>query len=159
MTNIPEKPPEPAACSIFSLGPLTCTSMLRLEEKAAFLIETHHIRRFYLVDSYCQNGYGTVLEHLAKKAELELVGVTCYSGVPAEWHEQKSRELVPPCHRVENIDTGTKVVRAKYLRRIKAMIDRSDFCICNLSGNPLAPNIQTYAAKKNRVLLDIGQEG
>lgn len=147
------------ACSVFSLCCTAYEPLVRFEREISALVEKDHVRRFYVVAEYCVSGYVQLLEQLAKSVDIEIVGVISYTGISREWLEKQYPDYIPPFHRMENIDTGTKDPRLKTLRKIKTMLDRSDYCICDLSENPLAPNIKSYIQQLGRVtLIDFGEE-
>jgi len=60
------------------------------------------------------------------------------------------------CDNVENIDTKAKNLRSQNIRVIKALIDRSDFCVCNLDKTIFAEKIRKYVSQKPKAtLLDL----
>ncbi len=158
MTKKQKSISKPLACCLFSMRPITCESLLRFEKAATSLVEEQGVRRFYVISEYCDTGYLRILERLSKSAEIELVAVTHYTDPNPEWLEERTKDLVPPFHRVENIDTGTRLLRYRILRRIKAMLDLSDYCFVNSSEYPLEKSILVHIKKRlDLTVLDLGE--
>ena len=65
--------------------------------------------------------------------------------------------LCPPCHAVGYVN---RVDSRDDFNVIADMIERMDFCVCNLSATPYGEKIKQYAAQTGRtVLLDINTMG
>lgn len=160
MTTNQETRPKTMACSVFSPPYITYDSLLWFERVTTDLVESGQVRRFYIVAEYWLSPYMQLLEQLSKSAEIEIIGVTGYTDVDPAWLEAQYREFIPPFHRIENIDTGAKDQRIKNLRKFKRMIDRADFCICDLSKDTstVAQNIRSYVRKRGGItMLDFGE--
>ena len=66
--------------------------------------------------------------------------------------------LCPPCHAVGYVSSIDSENSADDFEVIADIIERADFCICNLSATPYAEKIREYAAQTKRaVLLDISR--
>lgn len=153
-----EQIPSPI-CGIFALGAAAEGSLASFEKAVSFLVDTYHVYHFYIAFEYCFSPYMNVLQKLAKMYKLHFTAITRYEPMPNEQWISLSAQFCPPCHSVKNIDTQVKRIEAKKSRTIKAIIDQSDFCICNLSGHPIEENLRRYIAKaKTAVSLDISKK-
>lgn len=65
--------------------------------------------------------------------------------------------LCPPCHAMGCVSYADSKSIIGSFGVIADLMERMDFCICDLSAMPHAERIRTYAAHTNRtVLLDMG---
>lgn len=87
---------------------------------------------------YCQSGYMKVL-NMAAGAEGGR-WVTAAAGCQEATEALKAKlafQFCPPCQEVELIFAPAQRPRARDLTVAKALMQRCDFCICDLSGHPL----------------------
>ena len=157
-----QEPAPPVQCGIFALGPLTYESLSAFEQAVRFLWDRYHVRQFNIAAEYCRSGYINVLRRIVSPGagwDVQLVAITHCPEMPEEAWKETVSSLIPPCDAVENVDTQARRPRAQWLRTAKAIIERSDFCICNLSDQPLADSIGRHASKvQGAKLLDLGKK-
>lgn len=158
-----EEQPETDVCGIFGLGKETEESIEVFRQALEYLIKKCHVTRFLILWEYCSGPYMRVLKEMSyKDRTIRLVAVTHFSR-PEDMSEERKREirfsLCPPCHDTENIDTRADRRRSQVLRASKALIDRADYCICSLAGNPLEENLRKYIEKRRKpVILDLSEK-
>ena len=150
----------PASCGVFALGPPDYQNLSRFEGAVRFVCGRYGIRRFYVAAEYCQSGYMKVL-NMAAGAEGGR-WVTAAAGCQEATEALKAKlafQFCPPCQEVELIFAPAQRPRARDLTVAKALMQRCDFCICDLSGHPLGAGLRQQAAKKEgAALLDIGKK-
>ena len=146
-------------CSIFSLDEVTYKSLSAFQQAVSYLIENYDAVQFNILSEYCSTGYMLILENLTRSYySIKLVAVTHHPKIPGmalEEQRRTAREFCPPCHAMEYIEANTEQSHAQMSEATKELIDRSDFCICHLAGNP---SLQEYMAKIKWIkVLDLGK--
>lgn len=149
---------EPITCSIFMLGQATYKSMLEFKQAVLFLIRHYHVNQFYVEEICCSSPYMNMLKEAVIGSGSKIIGITHYPDMPQGVWQQTVAQLCPPCDEVENMDPHTRSIRAKKLRTAKAMLERSDFCICRLQDHPLEKSIRGYMKRLHGLkTLDISR--
>ena len=146
-------------CSIFSLGKITSESIISFEQRITFLASEYLVQNFFITLESCY------LEYLDKLRLLQNVynketKITLITHFPEEtdWANAISVENFPPCSNIENIDTKAKDIRTQNIRVIKMLIERSDFCICNLDETIFYGRIRKYVRQSKKAkILDLGR--
>lgn len=151
----------PVVCSIFAMGTATCETLSSFEQAALFLIKTYYVTQFHVASEYCYSEYMSVLNRISQSyphRNIQITAITHYPEITTDDWRNISSRFIPPCHSVKNINTHAKRIRAKVLRTTKAMIEQSDFCICNLFQDSLAENIKKHLSKvKGTKVFDISK--
>ena len=147
-------------CSIFSLDEVTYKSLSAFEQAVSYLIENYDAVQFNILSEYCSTGYMLILENLPRNYySIKLVAITHSPKMQSTTKEEQRRtaqDFCPPGHAMENIETSTEESHAQAPEATMALIDRSDFCICHLTGNP---SLQEYMEKTKRTkVLDLGKD-
>lgn len=146
-------------CSIFSLDEVTYKSLSAFEQAVSYLIENYDAVQFNVLSEYCSTGYMLILENLTRSYySIKLVAITHSPKMQSTTKEEPRRtaqDFCPPCHAMENIEVHTKDSLDQVSEATKILINRSDFCICHLTGNP---SLQEYMVKIKRTkVLDLGR--
>ncbi len=132
--------PAPMSCGVFNLGPATPEGLKRFEDIVLFLLDRYPIRRFEISSEYCYSQYARVLVEIAEEWPNEPIQLVAIA--------HRDEALVPCCHAVEHIDLQLKRASSWPLRKAKAIIDRTDFCICMAQGVFLTESIKNYLQQK-----------
>ncbi len=147
----------PLVCSIFSLGKPTYESISAFEQTIAFLAEDYLVQNFFITLESCYPEYCEKLKKLQTIYNID-TKITVITHYPEEINQTSSSffDVFLFCDNVENIDTKAKNLRSQNIRVIKALIDRSDFCVCNLDKTIFAEKIRKYVSQKPKAtLLDL----
>jgi len=151
----------PLTCSIFSMGPATYKSVILFKREISLLLDKFHVRQFYIASEYIDSEYMYELQRYSKTfrySDMEIVVTTHYPKMTiAEWKNIET-QISPVCHRIKNIEIQGKNTRSQIWQATKAMIEQSDFCICNLSISSRSKSITKYAQKAKKTVLDISKE-
>lgn len=147
-------------CSVLALGAPTREAVSALSRHLAFLAPRYSFGRVDVLSECCGSAYigemkrmglqrggrYVAITHLPRRAEL----------APEEWRAVAAR-YCPPCWTAENIDTHTLEPRVQLRTAIDALIDRSDFCICDLGASAWSEEIRHRVERSGRAkLLNIG---
>ena len=100
-----------------------------------------------------------VLQELKKQNNnIKITIVTCYESNVWDEAVDIRKRLASTYDDVFNFDPLTKVRRAKTLRSLKVMIDKSDYFLCNLeSSSSLSKSINRYLCRPHQIkVLDLG---
>lgn len=127
----------PPCCGVFALGPPDYENLSLFEGAVQFVAARYGIRRFYVAAEYCHSGYMKVLKMAAQS--LGGCHVTAAAGCQEVTPALEARlafQFCPPCQEVELILAPAKRPRARDLTVAKALMQRCDFCICDLYGTP-----------------------
>ena len=152
------------ACGLFALGESTYESLTRFKLIMDFLISTYNVGDVYVEHKYAHSGFLFALLHasapilsLHKTHTTALVGGEPLSEDGDDLNAIKA-SLCPPCHAVGYVSHADSGNCNSDFDVIADMIERTDFCICNLNATPHAEKIRKYAAKTKRtVLLDMSR--
>lgn len=141
-------------CSIFSLGTVTHESVVSFAKAVELLADVYFVRDFFITLDSCYPEYLERLKEFQNKynEKVKITLITHYSA-EANLTNSKFFGVFPPCNNVENIDTKAKYLRTQNIRVIKTLIDRSDFCICNLDGTIFAERIKKFVRKAKKVIM------
>ena len=154
--------PENRTCGLFALGEATYDSLTCFKRIMEFLISDYNANSIYVEGSYAHSGFlfalvdNSVSFMSRNKAHVTgLVGGKSLSENDDDLDAIKAA-LCPPCHAVGYVSRVDSSDNPHDFDVIADMIERTDFCICNLSTTPHAEKIRKYAAQTKRtVLLDI----
>ncbi len=147
----------PLVCSIFSLGKATCESISAFEQTITSLVEDCLVQNFFITLESCYPEYCEKLKKLQSTYDKN-IKITVITHYPENIDQTNSNffDAFLFGDNIENIDTKAKNFRTQNLRVIKALIDRSDFCICNLDVTIFSDKIRKYVGQKPKVtLLDL----
>lgn len=155
--HIPEVPRKLWVCSIFALGDTTYQNL------RFFADCIRHITARYPIDQICveaevvRSGFMFALEQsMPFYHKIPITAVAWDDGSGQEGTEDLMAGFCPPCDRAESI--GGVPAADSRIRTILELMDRSMFCICDLSASAYAQQIQAHIPQtKQAVLLDIGK--
>lgn len=157
----------PCTCSLFALGESSWESMTRFKYVMEFLASTYIATDIYMERSYIFSGFLFVLKnmrismlHRNSDTEIHITTLISKSSLPEEYDDIDAMRALycPPSHAVGYVSRADTEDDADDFSVIADMIERTDFCICNLSATPCRERIQEYAAQtEGAVLLDIGR--
>lgn len=154
--------PKMAVCSIFALPEITYDSLSAFQQAVSYLINKYDDVQFNILAEYCSTGYMLILENLTRSYYgMEITAITHFSEIPVMTKEQRrkaEKPFCPPCGAVQNIDTHSENKDIQVLNAIELLVEKSDYCICNLTGNPNESAIRKLMANsKNTQVLDLSK--
>ena len=157
--QIKQGPMAPKLCSIILPGGPTSEPdeiKKRFQQIADILIDIMGVSAFMIEQSNCPS---RCMSLLFQKEELELAVVTHYSEQAVTDWDAIEKRYIPPFTKVLNIDPGVKPVWARYLRGIQAMLERSEYVICNLDGtSTISDRISRRIEKQKGItVIDLGK--
>ncbi len=124
-----------------------------------FLILRLHVTHFLVEQTQCFTVFGQHLCGIAQTfPEVEVTAVTHYPDLePTAWQQVRA-SYWPQFQRVQNLPPNTRSIRAQHLRTGKAIVDRSDYLICELGRSTgIAPHIEKYVYSNRHVKIwDLG---
>lgn len=120
-----------------------------------------HTCCFPLMDSvadYAMDPLRIALQYLEKnKLVTEFVILQEYPALEQIIAPQDTIQQFSGHRPIETRITTVGNTRQQMLAEVKALIEQSDFCICDLSATPYAEEIERYAARAKRaIIIDIG---
>lgn len=154
----PEHPCQPA-------GPVACTVLLpgpgggpverreALTEMVDFMIRGLGVTHFLFEQLQSYSPYTRAIQKLTLSQRAQCVVVT---HLPEEADQDRVRaQFVPPFDDVLNLDPQADGVRTKYIRTVKAMLERSHYVLCdqNTLQQVMAQRFEKYRHLK---VLDMG---
>lgn len=149
---------KPWICSIFALGGADYDNLRFFADCIRFLTERYPIDLFCVEAEAVQSGFMFALQQslpLYHKIPITAVVWDAGSGQDDMEYDLKAG-FCPPCDRAESI--GGVPAADSRIRTILELMDRSMFCICDLSASAYTQQILTHIPQTGRaVLLDIGK--
>lgn len=149
---------KPWICSIFALGGADYKNLSSFADCIRFLMARYPIDLFCVEAEVVQSGFMFALQQsmpLYHKIPITAVAWDAGSSQDDMEYDLKA-SFCPPCDRAESI--GGVPVADSRIRTILELMDRSMFCICDLSASAYAQQILTHIPQTGRaVLLDIGK--
>lgn len=153
-----QPPRKPCICSIFALGDANYKNLRIFSDCIRFLISRYSIDQFCLEAEMVHSGFMFALQQslpLYHKIPITAVVWDAASGQDDMEYDLKAG-FCPPCDRAESI--GGVPAADSRIRTILELMDRSIFCICDLSASAYAQQILAHLPQtRQAVLLDIGK--
>lgn len=157
----------PRTCGIFALGEASRESLTRFKHIMECLASSYNATDIFIEQSYVSSGFLFVLENLHislmlcqwSNTAIHITVLMDNDSLSGDCDDMAVMEaaLCPPCHAVGYVN---RVDSRDDFNVIADMIERMDFCVCNLSATPYGEKIKQYAAQTGRtVLLDINTMG
>ena len=148
---------KPWICSIFALGGTDYKNLSFFADCVHFLTEHCSIDQFCVEAEAVQSGFMFALQQsMPLYHKIPITAVAWDDGSGQEGTEDLMAGFCPPCDRAESI--GGVPAADSRIRTILELMDRSMFCICDLSVSAYAQQIQAHIPQtKQAVLLDIGK--
>ncbi|MCI8527224.1 MAG: sigma-70 family RNA polymerase sigma factor [Oscillospiraceae bacterium] len=147
-----QNPPEPARCCILGLGAATHETLCAFERAVDFLNKCHDVVQFDIAADLCDSEYLYILQECRKPHKRTHITAVLH-GQETENQEAEASRFMPPCHAVRYLgDHGVDP-----LAWVDAMLERSRFCICDLSQEPFAGRIRAIAQRDGTIVLDMGK--
>ena len=147
------------SCSIFSTGEVTDEILSIYKTLISFLITRCDVAYFYIEYTY-SNTLCSVIKEEADRHPHHITVVTDSEEYlePIEERKDIASAFHPPYDALECIAQLEYDSISKPFVLLSNMIDRSDFCICDLSASNYGDAIEEYISQTKRVvLLDIGK--
>lgn len=142
-------------CAVFSLGKATYENVRAFDRQVEYVSRAYGVTSYLIAAEYVGSAFMSSLERYAK----HITAVVHYS-VAEDARDIFSLRYCPPCERVVYVDSDSKVEKQRTLSAVDYMLDRADFCICNLQstlGDALRNRI---AASNGAAVFDIaGNDG
>lgn len=149
------------SCSIFSTGKVTSETLSVYKSLISFLISSYVVSCFYI--EYTHLNSDALCSVVREGADCHRHHITVVTD-SEEYLEpiEELRDIVSAFH--PPYDTLEYIAQLEYpglsrpLGFFSVMIDRADFCICDLSASDCPDAIKNYVSKRGKtVLLDIGK--
>lgn len=149
---------KPWICSIFALGGADYKNLSFFADCVRFLTARYPIDQFCVEAEAVQSGFMFALQQsmpLYHKIPITAVAWDAGSNQDDMEYDLKAG-FCPPCDRAESI--GGVPAADSRIRTILELMDRSMFCICDLSASAYAQQILAHLPQtRQAVLLDIGK--
>lgn len=150
-----QTPRKPCICSIFALGDANYKNLRIFSDCIRFLISRYSIDQFCLEAEMVHSGFMFALQQSVSLYHKIPVKAVAWDSGSDELCDLKAA-FCPPCNVAESI--GGIPTADSRIRTILELMDRSVFCICDLSASAYAQEILTHIPQTGRaVLLDIGK--
>ena len=131
------------------------------------LASAYNATDIFIEQSYASSGFLFVLENLHislmlrqwSNTAIHITALMENDSLSGNYDDRATVEaaLCPPCHAVGYVNRADS---GGDFNVIADMIERMDFCVCNLSATPYGERIKQYAAQTGRTaLLDISTMG
>ena len=127
-------------CGLFALGEGTFESLTRFKRITDFLFSIYDVRDIYVDSSYSLSSFLFALVYATASRialrETKITALMCADTFSADDDDQNDmrKSLCPPCHSVTYVSrVGTGDDNSDF-DVISDMIERADFCICDLSS-------------------------
>ena len=158
-----EKPSAPRTCGLFALGPVSYESLTRFKHIMELLTSVYDACDIYVEQSYIPSGFLFVLTDSTclpyrERQKIHITAIVRPDELPESDHapDAVKEALCPLCHAVGYVSRVDSMDCEEGFDVIADMIERMDFCLCDLSSTPFAEKVREYAAKTRRtVLLDM----
>ncbi len=158
-----EQKSKKTTCGLFALGEGTFESLTRFKRITDFLFSIYDVRDIYVDSSYSLSSFLFALVYATASRialrETKITALMCADTFSADDDDQNDirKSLCPPCHSVTYVSrVGTGDDNSDF-DVISDMIERADFCICDLSSAQYSEKIREFAAQtRGSILLDIG---
>ena len=158
-----EKPSAPRTWGLFTLGPASYESLTRFKHIMVLLASEYDACDIYVEQSCVSSGFLFVLTDSTclPYREHEKIHITALIGPDALPENDHAPDIIketlcPPCHAVGYVSRADPGDCGADFDIIADMIERMDFCLCDLSSTPFSEKIRAYAARTRRtVLLDM----
>ncbi|MEY8388871.1 hypothetical protein AALC17_16580 [Oscillospiraceae bacterium 38-13] len=139
------------SCGIFNVEEITCESLNRFESVANYLIERFGVRNFYIERTLTHSAFMYVLMRLSGPGNrFRITAVTDGKGCT----EESNAGLCLSGDAAEYAGGAEQGSRNR-LEAIVTMIERSDFCICDLSTSTFSDVIKDHASRgEGTIILD-----
>lgn len=159
--HIPEAPRKPWVCSVFALGDPTYKNLRFFADCIRFITARYPIDQICVEAEVVSSGFMFALEQsMPFYHKIPITAVAWDDGSGQDGTEEPydlAAGFCPPCDRAESI--GGVPAADSRIRTILELMDRSMFCICDLSASAYAQHIQAHIPQtKQAVLVDIGKE-
>ena len=143
------------ACAVFALGKATDENAREFARQVEYISRAYGITKYMIAAEYAGTAFMSLLERYAK----HITAVVHYN-VHEDARDIFSLRYCPPCDSVAYVDSNSKIEKQRTLSAVDYMLDRADFCICNLQstlGDALRNRI---AASNGAAVFDIaGNDG
>ncbi len=152
---IPKIPQKLSVCSIFALGDANYKNLCVFSNCIRFLMTRYQIDQFCLEAETVHSGFMFALQQSIPLYHKIPTRAVAWDAGSSELYDLKA-EFCPPCDAAESIG-GIPAVDCR-ISTILELMDRSMFCICDLSASAYAQQILAHIPQtRQAVLLDIGK--
>lgn len=158
--HIPEAPRKPWVCSVFALGDPTYKNLRFFADCIRFITARYPIDQICVEAEVVISGFMFALEQsMPFYHKIPITAVAWDDGSGQDGTEEPydlAAGFCPPCDRAESI--GGVPATDSRIRTILELMDRSMFCVCDLSASAYTQQIQSHIPHtRQAVLLDIGK--
>ena len=148
-------PQKLSVCSIFALGDANYKNLCVFSNCIRFLMTRYQIDQFCLEAETVHSGFMFALQQSIPLYHKIPTRAVAWDAGSSELYDLKA-EFCPPCDAAESIG-GIPAVDCR-ISTILELMDRSMFCICDLSASAYAQQILAHIPQtRQAVLLDIGK--
>lgn len=143
-------------CGLFALGEVTPESLERFKRVVDFLATAYGVNRIYVDQAFARSDYIFLLAKSSQKFHITAMVYDQLLAGSGDTLNDLAKLLCPPCHAMGCVSYADPKSVAGSFGVIADLMERMDFCICDLSTMPHAERIRAYAAyTRKSVLLDM----
>lgn len=136
-------------CGIFPMGKTSYMTHHLFNMATRYLVKNCSVSKFLVTEAYCNSSNVYSLGTFEKDVEITVITTT------SKWTEPPPSPNAPPYQNVEILEDSPS---GDPLYLTKAILKRSDLCLCDLSKTPGAPHIKAYLSQLDNVtVLDLGR--
>ena len=151
-------------CGLFALGEPMHNALTKFNDIMQFLGLTYDVFDIYIEFAYASSCFSSALSNASPSSYYLIYRKPHITALASRraWPEDGDSldkipaQFCPPCHAVGYVSRVDFMDCEEGFDVIADMLERMDFCLCDLSSTPFAEKIKEYAARVRRtVLLDI----
>lgn len=153
-------------CGLFALGEPMHDTLTKFKDIIRFLDLIYDALDIYVEFAYAASCFSSALANHSPPPYYLICRkphITAMASRRAWPEDDDSLDMIParlcpPCHAVGYVSRVDSMDCGEIFDVIADMIERMDFCLCDLSSTPFAEKIREYAARTQRtVLLDMSR--
>lgn len=141
-------------CAVFALGKATYENVREFARQVEYISRAYGVTDYLIAAEYAGTAFMSLLERYAK----HITAVVHYS-VTEDARYIFSLRYCPPCESVVYVDSDSKVEKQRTLSAVDYMLERADFCVCNLQSTIGGALRKRIVSSDGVVGFDIAGEG
>ena len=141
-------------CAVFVLGKATYENVREFARQVEYISRAYGVTDYLIAAEYAGTAFMSLLERYAK----HITAVVHYS-VTEDARDIFSLRYCPPCDSVVYVDSDSKVEKNRTLSAVDYMLDRADFCVCNLQSTIGGALRKRLSASNGVAVFDIAGSG
>ena len=141
-------------CAVFALGKATYENVREFARQVEYISRAYGVTDYLIAAEYAGTAFMSLLERYAK----HITAVVHYS-VTEDARDIFSLRYCPPCESVVYVDSDSKVEKQRTLSAVDYMLERADFCVCNLQSTIGGALRKRIVSSDGVVGFDIAGEG